>query len=81
VSLSLHFGSTGYHHDRQVPAHSGRIIADVQRQLNRRGYQAGIVDGVLGPRTRHAIRAFQVDRRLPVTGTINEAVLFHLGLI
>ena len=56
------------------------VVVDVQAQLNRRGYNAGPVDGAMGPQTSSAIAQFQRDRGLRVTGDINEAVLRSLGL-
>lgn len=50
-------------------------IAAVQRALANRGYNVGIADGVLGPQTRGAIRAFEVDQGLPVTGLVSEALV------
>jgi peptidoglycan hydrolase-like protein with peptidoglycan-binding domain len=43
-------------------------IASVQRTLNELGYAAGPVDGLMGSRSRGAIRAYQADNRLPVSG-------------
>ena len=43
----------------------------VQSALARRGYYSGPVDGVIGSGTRSAIREFQNDNRLPVTGQID----------
>jgi hypothetical protein len=43
----------------------------VQEALARRGYYEGQVDGVVGPGTRSAIREFQRDNGLPVTGRID----------
>ena len=43
-------------------------IEGIQRRLVELGYEAGEVDGLLGPQTRAAIRAFQADRGLPVNG-------------
>ena len=43
----------------------------VQSALARRGYYEGQVDGVIGPGTRSAIREFQRDNGLPVTGRID----------
>jgi peptidoglycan hydrolase-like protein with peptidoglycan-binding domain len=37
----------------------GKGVADVQRALARLGYDPGKADGVLGPRTRRAIEAYQ----------------------
>lgn len=39
------------------------------------GYYRGPVDGVLGVGTRTAIRSYQADRGLPVTGEINAALI------
>jgi Putative peptidoglycan binding domain len=43
----------------------------VQSALARRGYYEGQVDGVIGPGTRSAIREFQRDNGLQVTGRID----------
>jgi peptidoglycan hydrolase-like protein with peptidoglycan-binding domain len=43
-------------------------IETIQHRLVDLDYDVGEVDGLLGPRTRAALRAFQADRRLPVTG-------------
>ena len=49
-------------------------IANLQRALRRLGYDPGPVDGVPGTRTRAAIRAFQADAGLPVTGQVSEGL-------
>ncbi|MGH6920707.1 MAG: trypsin-like peptidase domain-containing protein, partial [Geminicoccaceae bacterium] len=46
----------------------------VQQRLADLGYDPGPVDGVVGPRTRAAIRAFQADLGLPVDGQISGAL-------
>ncbi len=43
-------------------------IESVQHRLAELGYDVGEVDGLLGPKTRSALRAFQADRDLSVTG-------------
>ncbi|MEQ1694794.1 MAG: N-acetylmuramoyl-L-alanine amidase [Hyphomicrobiaceae bacterium] len=48
-------------------------IADVQRRLQSLGYQLGAPDGHWGPRTRSAIRDFQDQNNLSITGTVDEA--------
>jgi hypothetical protein len=57
----------------------GQVIADVQAALQRRGYDAGGVDGTYGPMTRRALLAFQRDNGLPVTGQIDQPTLDSLG--
>jgi S1-C subfamily serine protease len=51
----------------------------VQQRLGDLGYDPGPVDGVVGPSTRAAIRAFQADAGLPVDGEISEALYAALG--
>ncbi|NBC86649.1 MAG: hypothetical protein GVY25_10710 [Bacteroidetes bacterium] len=46
-------------------------LEEVRSQLNALGYSCGDVDGDMGPRTRSAIRAFQKENYLPVTGEVN----------
>lgn len=53
-------------------------IVYVQRVLARAGYAPGPVDGVIGPRTRSAIRRFQADNRKPRDGDISPALLEQL---
>jgi hypothetical protein len=37
------------------------VVVRVQERLARAGYYHGAIDGVMGPRTRHAIRAYERD--------------------
>ncbi len=37
----------------------GEIINDIQRELGRRGYYDGVIDGLYGPKTDSAIRDFE----------------------
>jgi peptidoglycan hydrolase-like protein with peptidoglycan-binding domain len=54
--------------------------AAAQRVLNARGYDAGPPDGVLGPRSRVAIRTFQADSNLTPSGELTPRTLELLGL-
>jgi len=58
----------------------GSVEIDVQRALAHRGYYGGPVDGAIGPQTRAAIRTYQVDRGLPVSGRIDGPLLRSLHL-
>lgn len=51
------------------------LAMTVQSELTRLGYYHGPIDGELGPRTRHAIRAFQAAKGLPVTGRVDPKFL------
>jgi hypothetical protein len=53
-------------------------VAAVQEMLNSLGYDAGPNDGLMGPKTRGAIREFQTDAGLPVTGRIDSELLAQL---
>jgi hypothetical protein len=55
-------------------------VAAVQRRLARGGYYHGAIDGVMGPGTRSAIRAFERNNRLPVDGVIDRQLLRTMGL-
>lgn len=46
----------------------------LQKLLNRMGFNAGPVDGVMGRKTRAAIRLYQEGAELPVTGTFTDAL-------
>lgn len=51
------------------------IVRRVQVGLMAYGYYDGDLDGVVGPQTRAALRQFQTDFQLKVTGTITPEVL------
>jgi localization factor PodJL len=53
-------------------------IARVQAALAQLGYDMGAADGVMGPGTVAAIRAYQTDHALPATGEADAALLEKL---
>lgn len=53
---------------------SNRLVARVQRELRRRNYNPGPVDGVLGPRTLAALRSFQRREGLTQGGLLLETL-------
>ena len=55
-------------------------IANLQRNLRQLGYEPGPIDGILGTKTRAAIRAFQTDRRFPVTGKVSDNLRISIAL-
>ncbi|MBY0565663.1 MAG: lytic murein transglycosylase [Hyphomonadaceae bacterium] len=50
-------------------------IRELQRLLNRLGYNAGVADGRIGARTRNAIRAFERAQGLEAQGRATDVVL------
>jgi localization factor PodJL len=50
-------------------------IAEIQRLLDRLGYNPGTSDGKLTPKTQDAIRAFENDNEMPVTGEASLSLL------
>ena len=53
-------------------------IQQAQSMLNRLGYNAGPADGLMGQSTRNAIRRFQRDNRLSVTGRVDATLMRRL---
>jgi hypothetical protein len=43
----------------------GNTVVEVQRGLARAGYYRGPIDGIMGPQTRRAIRAYERDHNMP----------------
>lgn len=73
-----YYGSRFYRDPRYSDA---SVNVAVQRELARRGYYRGRIDGVIGAGSRRAIRAFQYDEGLPTSGWIDGRVLSELRLI
>lgn len=55
------------------------FVVAVQRELRRRGFYRGVVNGISDAETRSAIRAYEVSAGLPVTGVIGVPLLRTLG--
>jgi hypothetical protein len=55
-------------------------LQQAQTLLNEKGFNVGDVDGVLGPRTRRAVMAFQRQRGLEPSGQIDQQTATALGL-
>jgi hypothetical protein len=54
-------------------------VAALQSRLNALGYDAGRVDGRMGPRTQRAILAYQRSNGLPADGRPTQALAAHIG--
>ena len=56
-----------------------QAVTNLQSQLAARGYDPGPIDGMMGERTRAAIRAYQRDRQMPVDGQVSQALVASLA--
>ena len=54
-------------------------VVEVQRRLARAGYYHGAIDGIMGPQTRRAIRAYERDHNMPAYGVIDQQLLATMG--
>lgn len=59
-------------------ARGGDLVADTQRSLTVLGYNPGGVDGKLGPATVAALKQYQSDHGLLVTGRASPELLSHM---
>ena len=59
-------------------ARDRQLVAGTQSGLKRMGYDPGPIDGILGPRTRAAIRAYQKDHGLAVDERPTQALALHI---
>ena len=61
------------------PANDAAAVEDAQRRLQALGYDPGPIDGRIGSKTEQAIRRFQADSQLAVTGELDKEVLSILN--
>ena len=69
-----YYGRTVY------PAAPPGVAVEVQEALAEKGYYRGQIDGIVGFGTRNALRAFQSDQGLPITGVIDRYTLDALDV-
>ena len=63
-----------------APAASSAMIVEAQTELRRRGYPITAITGTANAETVAAVREYQADARIPVTGTIDDALLQQLHI-
>lgn len=64
----------------QAATYNKATIKNVQKALNKLGYDCGTPDGIMGKKTKAAIKDYQKDKDLKVTGTVNKTLLKSLGV-
>ena len=63
----------------QAPALTPDQVKQAQEALKTEGLHPGPVDGVVGPRTRQALRAYQARTGLPQTGVLDDPTFHRLA--
>jgi peptidoglycan hydrolase-like protein with peptidoglycan-binding domain len=56
-------------------------IEEAQRQLLATGHYRGLVDGIVGARTKDAVIAYQREHGLPQTGSVDVELLDHIRYV
>lgn len=59
----------------------GSLVQLVQNRLQAAGYYQGECDGIYGKYTEMAVKEFQRNQKLPVTGYLTERDFIRLGLV
>lgn len=77
-ALGVQGGQTPASNPATAPRGATMSVAVAQRKLAELGYQPGPADGSAGGRTASALRAFQKDRGLDVTGRLDAATAAQL---
>ena len=70
----------GYNYDDKSGPHGSSLNSSVQEALARDGYYHGQIDGVMGTRTRSAIRNYERANGLPVDGLVDRQLLRRMGI-
>lgn len=75
------FGRDEWQLKKLVRGHRGTLVVLIQNRLLSAGYYHGQTDGIFGKGLEDAVKSFQKDHRLPVTGQIGFQEYVELGLI
>ena len=79
-TLAHGWGSRSYEYPTGPGYSNGYSIMTAQIMLRQLGYKPGTADGILGPQTKRAIRAFQRNKRLPITGELDYDTMANMML-
>jgi hyperosmotically inducible protein len=78
VKNELAYGGT--HVTRGSTARSHAQVGAMQQALKDKGFDPGATDGVMGPKTTEALKAYQKSENLPTTGTMDGDTGAKLGV-
>jgi hypothetical protein len=74
-------GAEGLNYRILVEGSRGSLVQMVQNRLKAGGYYKGPVNGILDGATEKAIKQYQMDHQLLITGQIHFADLVELGIV
>jgi hyperosmotically inducible protein len=80
VKNELTFEAGGRQGFRARPIGSYGQVVVMQQALKDKGFDPGATDGVMGPRTTTALKAYQKSENLPTTGTMDGDTSAKLGV-
>jgi hyperosmotically inducible periplasmic protein len=80
VKNELTFEAGGRQGFRARPIGSYGQVVVMQQALKDKGFDPGATDGVMGPQTTTALKAYQKSENLPTTGTMDGATSAKLGV-
>lgn len=79
-SYPYNYNYGSYSYNNSYGYGNGSIVIAVQSRLARMGYYHGPVDGIMGPGTSFAIRAYERDHGLRVDGAISGPLARNMGI-
>jgi peptidoglycan hydrolase-like protein with peptidoglycan-binding domain len=72
--------ASGQSSARGMSGQSSENIKQVQEALKNKGHDPGPADGVMGPKTQQALRAFQKESGMQATGRLDDKTASALGV-
>lgn len=78
LSILKNFQNSDFSDAKKQPENSAQAIYAVQVALSNQGIDAGVIDGVFGPKTQEGIKSYQKSLDLSETGVINTALFSKL---
>lgn len=78
VLLGSLIGTTGA--QTSAPGLERRSVREAQQALQRAGYEPGPIDGIIGPKMRAALTAYQQSQGLRATGELDSEMMARLGV-
>jgi peptidoglycan hydrolase-like protein with peptidoglycan-binding domain len=66
--------------EKKAPVKGSEDTKKLQETLKAKGHDPGLIDGIMGPKTRAALKAFQEASGIKGTGRVDDQTAEKLGL-